>query len=562
MNAGLYALQLCCFHNHLVFISRLLILGLQSAAYLVHRFTMSQSSSPDRKRRKLERDSLKEMEATRLYEYGKIEGDNGIRLIALLPGSFYSKVRCEFIISDLEHPPDYEALSYTWVDSDGDRSRDGTVFCEPGGQRILVTRNCEDALKHLRLRHEPRFLWVDAISINQADIPERNRQVSMMPRIYHTASRVIVYLGGATTETNEFLDFLKNGPLNIERAFERFIPIAKSILSRRWFKRLWILQEVALARAANIMCGDKIISWQKLAEYYEEVFSKTDHIHRFPHLKIVFEYGLQGIKPMKILPELFTCSYLHSSSDPRDRVFALLGIVGNERPISMVTEYGASNGKVFKELAIHFITQFNLLFTDRQLTQTSEGWSSWVFDWSQPRKHPNFPLRIGTEVSIDDLGGGLGFLKISGRQVLHGTVCRGYVPQDPRKVGWGEVMVDRGLTFASELTESEPPPFDNLKDADLRQTLQDGMRENLPKDIQEAFLQGVIAVEVSPGCCVLLSQMGDHYSLFGGVADFHRCVEAYQPQGSTKLHTEFGQCTPACSRPHLTLGEKETFIIL
>ena len=40
-----------------------------------------------------------------------------------------------------------------------------------------------------------RVLWIDAICINQTDIPERNAQVSTMKRTYEEADRVLVWLG-------------------------------------------------------------------------------------------------------------------------------------------------------------------------------------------------------------------------------------------------------------------------------------------------------------------------------------------------------------------------------
>jgi hypothetical protein len=46
------------------------------------------------------------------------------------------------------------------------------------------------ALKALRHPQEDRYLWIDAICINQADIGERNHQVEMMSTIYGQAKRV------------------------------------------------------------------------------------------------------------------------------------------------------------------------------------------------------------------------------------------------------------------------------------------------------------------------------------------------------------------------------------
>lgn len=514
---------------------------------------MSRSSGPDCKRRKLDRDPLKEAGSARLYEYRKIEGDNEIRLIALLPGSFHSKIRCEFIISDLEDPPDYEALSYTWADWDDDQVLNGTVWCEPGDRMILVTRNCEDALRRLRLHHEPRFLWVDAVCINQAFIQERNQQVALMPKIYRSASRVTVYLGEVNADTEKFLDFLDGLPLDVEAAPNVYILLAKSLFGRRWFERLWILQEIALARAASVICGNKTISWQKLADYYRDTFSKSSHMSQFPHLKAVFDCGLQGARPMKTLPELFAESHLRSCSDPRDRVFALFGILHEDLPLALAPEYGASNRDIFTELATYFLKEFNLLFVHERFKQRQKDWPSWVFDWSRPCTQPNYPLTIDKVVSFSETMNGRRVLKILGRRVINGTVCKGYHPDGRSKVGWDCVTVKNGLTRLISLLHIT---FPDLSSGPIPEALRD-----------------VIAVEVSQNFFVLLLQKNDHCRLLGGVADFQRCQEVYPSEVHvhlrekfwevrTKVHNEPGTCTSTCSRPGLKLEQPRSFIIL
>jgi hypothetical protein len=68
-------------------------------------------------------------------------------------------------------------------------------------KQLLVTENCEDAIRALQkdlCRNEPHRIWIDAISINQANVQERNSQVSMMGNIYRRASVVRIWLGLAT----------------------------------------------------------------------------------------------------------------------------------------------------------------------------------------------------------------------------------------------------------------------------------------------------------------------------------------------------------------------------
>jgi hypothetical protein len=84
---------------------------------------------------------------------------------------------------------DYEALSYVWGSPTGDRA----IRCEGGV--LLVTENCEAALRNLRYAHGPRRLWIDSVCIDQTSDEEKSQQVPLMGDIYRLARRTVVWLG-------------------------------------------------------------------------------------------------------------------------------------------------------------------------------------------------------------------------------------------------------------------------------------------------------------------------------------------------------------------------------
>jgi hypothetical protein len=55
------------------------------------------------------------------------------------------------------------------------------------------------ALSHLRYPDKDRVVWVDALSINQTNIPERNNQVMRMSTIYSKASYTLICLGSPSS---------------------------------------------------------------------------------------------------------------------------------------------------------------------------------------------------------------------------------------------------------------------------------------------------------------------------------------------------------------------------
>ena len=91
----------------------------------------------------------------------------------------------------------YECLSYCW--GDGNSLREVFVRATASEyHKISITANLHSALRRLQQTHASRYLWIDALCINQADPQERASQVSMMREIYDKASGVVVWLGEGT----------------------------------------------------------------------------------------------------------------------------------------------------------------------------------------------------------------------------------------------------------------------------------------------------------------------------------------------------------------------------
>lgn len=130
------------------------------------------------------------------YKYASLKRPRDIRLLTLRPALTESQpITCrlqEASLNEKEHPP-YEALSYTWG------ARQGTVPISCDGKTLLVTPNCESALRHLRLKLKSRVLWIDAICIDQTSVSEKNQQVPLMGELYHLATRAIIWLGPGLT---------------------------------------------------------------------------------------------------------------------------------------------------------------------------------------------------------------------------------------------------------------------------------------------------------------------------------------------------------------------------
>ncbi|CAG5137390.1 uncharacterized protein ALTATR162_LOCUS84 [Alternaria atra] len=93
-------------------------------------------------------------------------------------------VECSLRVINLDHKPDFTALSYVWGDTDDKRS----IVCD--GALFEVTENCYSALWHLSKKLQGLVIWVDAICINQDDRnKEKEWQITLMGEVYTKARK-------------------------------------------------------------------------------------------------------------------------------------------------------------------------------------------------------------------------------------------------------------------------------------------------------------------------------------------------------------------------------------
>ncbi|KAF4777875.1 heterokaryon incompatibility protein [Colletotrichum scovillei] len=254
-----------------------------------------------------------------------LESKQEIRMLELDSGENSSLLHGNFQNVLLESKrARYEALSYTWADSSGDSVRRRPMFIGPYWDIIPITRNCENALRSVRLvGGSSRTLWVDSLCINQDDKEERNAQVALMPQIYATAIGVLAYLGSATDDSDRALTAIFNsmshrncGHNGEERkaCAECEGPI-QMLFSRQYFRRLWVVQEVVLSRKLTLYCGSRSTPWP---------FSGI--LTPFVHNSWIITRDKATLCPLRNLLGLMIDTSDCLCKDPRDKVFALLGL--------------------------------------------------------------------------------------------------------------------------------------------------------------------------------------------------------------------------------------------
>ncbi|PVH72420.1 HET-domain-containing protein, partial [Cadophora sp. DSE1049] len=302
------------------------------------------------------------------YQYLPLpsEGDY-IRLLRLLPNKSEAEpLRCKLDEYSLQklglRTHRYEALSYVWGDLDK------TLSISVDEDPLLITVNLHDALSRLRDHSFERIIWVDAICINQKNPEERTQQVQLMAKIYSNAFCVIVWLGEKPEDTHKALEDIRlaaNEKLT-ERSNQQAI---RSLLQRRWFQRIWVLQEVAAARHVVIMCGSTEIDGyafclglKSLRKSQKLSFIASPELQSLPSLTDLIERA--GLRPKHItnslerysleicsLAELVDMFHTREASDKRDKVYALLGMSSDDPgKAGLRPDYGASWKTLFEQL--------------------------------------------------------------------------------------------------------------------------------------------------------------------------------------------------------------------
>ncbi|TDZ29812.1 Heterokaryon incompatibility protein 6, OR allele [Colletotrichum spinosum] len=144
-----------------------------------------------------------------IYAYAPLPSPRHTRLVVLRRGATKDPscpLSCDLVDADVDEPPPYYALSYTW---DGETPSEPLTICNTAdatstsaGGQLLITPNRAAALRVFRKSLHKRFrrrkqvtVWIDAICINQTSDHDKNVQVAMMAEIYRAAKRVVVWFG-------------------------------------------------------------------------------------------------------------------------------------------------------------------------------------------------------------------------------------------------------------------------------------------------------------------------------------------------------------------------------
>jgi hypothetical protein len=436
------------------------------------------------------------------YKYLPLPSKRHIRLLHLLPrpqvefpSPFWSDaetIHCSIKTLSLDEKPEYDALSYTWgnpilvYQNEGQAKEGAKIFDKSreivcNGMPLTVTVNLHDALIAIRrvpldgfkgISGRPRAenIWIDAICINQNDTAERNAQVAIMDQIYSAAQMTIAWLGRDDAFTRPgaqvFQEFCKisEDTIDLMKQHNIFQPHDRdykllglrriediewisvyAFLNRNWFRRAWVLQELALARRICILSGLVMMDWSVLAssclhldmsrwyfnikrvaksymeghsssatinlwdperrkpcmyqadEDFMSLFNPIRTIRGISEVRAGLGYKDMGFKMTAHrkaldLTGLIECFRYSSSTEPRDKIYALYGLLPKNAPWAqrnvqhIVPDYNKPVKQVYMEAAwfqLACMNSLGFLGDVQDLAATRmKNLPSWVPDYS------------------------------------------------------------------------------------------------------------------------------------------------------------------------------------
>ncbi|KAF2161879.1 hypothetical protein M409DRAFT_58660 [Zasmidium cellare ATCC 36951] len=194
--------------------------------------------------------------------------------------------------------------------------------------------------------------------------------------------------------------------------YERLMAALQGFLSVAYWRRIWVVQEFTVATSHEFICGSRSFDFMCLHyalrvlrnfKYWQLTTTATEvsqQHHLIDHKTAIpidtrcamslFKTYHDGKSDLMLLLSRFTH---FKSSDPRDRIFALLGIAGDAGELGIVPDYTKTCAQVYTEAARALVEHgfFDIFSYCIYPHIGPQNMQSWVPDWS--RVQTRYPLQ-------------------------------------------------------------------------------------------------------------------------------------------------------------------------
>lgn len=356
------------------------------------------------------------------FTYSPLPHPDSIRLVKIV--SIYPRVRCEIEVTRLSELPLYKAVSYCW----GSPEFRVSIVCNDSS--FGVTPNLWGGMRRLYQYSKTtstELFWIDQVCIDQSNMAERTSQVRLMKTIYQQSERTIIWLpiddgtasyaSGLVSDLWSLLEKRKQDCTTrtiitaTDSAYDDQLPrynvvkwnALKRLLDSPWFERCWIIQEVTLSkRSPRMLCGRQVMSWSHFAAVIYWLRYHECPLYMWRRALFVTRINAIGGKDFvsrsdrapQDLQALFYLTRSVRATDPRDRIFALLGLAqetnsSDQWPVELIPDYGKPVSELYVEVARYCLRRSGSLSilqyfhenTGYEQETHGKQWPSWVPRW-------------------------------------------------------------------------------------------------------------------------------------------------------------------------------------
>ena len=345
---------------------------------------------------------LKEGQVLPEYKYQPITDGKRFRILKLTPAR--DRIRATVEEADTDSCSPYWAVSYVW--GNGERTHSLTVFTADGTESYLrITKSCASVMGILTPLSKPRYLWIDAICINQNDPSDKVSQIPLMAKIYSGAAQVVgclfpreiwflLYLD--QTFVREILCLPPATPLGpkhflpIHWRFRDWFALVDVIQDSYW-NRAWIVQEICLAKKLVFLVNDPYtyFTWDQFCPALKNLYAliqmdKVSNVKSFSSIHpefytIITQMSdrldmLEGLKAdihsdnradWPILANIVEGIYSVWSTNLRDQIFALLSLASDGEAPELRPNYdeqSISHREMLCKITVYFLEQGRIQF--------------------------------------------------------------------------------------------------------------------------------------------------------------------------------------------------------
>ncbi|KAL1857560.1 hypothetical protein Daus18300_010318 [Diaporthe australafricana] len=202
-------------------------------------------------------------------------------------------------------------------------------------------------------------------------------------------------------------------PITEESETDRTWAAVFALVKRPWWTRVWIVQECVLPkRDPTVQCGHRTVSWKDFEKLKMVNIDGTSDPDSFPvstRSAVRIMYRISGLllarqsfhenttMDLKLLLQYDTLN--SEATNPKDKVYGLLGLTSEDCRASLLPDYSKSVTDVYMDTARYIINStgsLNILSTNTNSRRVEEPpLPSWVPDWCLRASRPRALLCSG-----------------------------------------------------------------------------------------------------------------------------------------------------------------------